>query len=55
MEKMRNANIIMVGKLERLERPFGMSRRRWKKNIKIYIRESGWGRVGWIQLARDRD
>jgi hypothetical protein len=42
-----------VGKLEGkipLERP----RYRWKDNIKIDLREIGWGGMDWIDLAQDR-
>jgi hypothetical protein len=34
-----------------LERP----RCRWVDNIKINLREIGWGGMGWIDLAQDRD
>jgi hypothetical protein len=34
-----------------LERP----RCRWEDNIKIDLREIGWGDMDWIDLARDRD
>jgi hypothetical protein len=34
--------------LERLER-------RWEDNIKMYLREIGWGGMDWIDLAQDRD
>jgi hypothetical protein len=33
------------------ERP----RRRWDDNIKIDLREIGWGGMDWIHLAQDRD
>jgi hypothetical protein len=37
-------------------RPLGRSRRRWEDNIKIYLREVGWGGGGidWINLDQDR-
>jgi hypothetical protein len=44
----------LVGKPEGrrlLERP----RRRWEDNIKMDLREVGWGRMDWINLAQDRD
>jgi hypothetical protein len=34
-----------------LERP----RRKWENNIKIYLKETGWGCVAWINVAQDRD
>jgi hypothetical protein len=30
-------------------------RRRWLDNIKMDLREIGWGDIVWIDLARDRD
>jgi hypothetical protein len=29
--------------------------RRWVDNIKMDLRETGWGDVDWIDLAQDRD
>jgi hypothetical protein len=34
--------------------PFGRPRRRLKDNIKMYLREVGWGMDG-IDLAQDKD
>jgi hypothetical protein len=31
------------------------SRRRWDDNIKMDLREIGWGCMDWINLAQDRD
>jgi hypothetical protein len=50
----RNAHRILVGKPER-KRSLGRSRRRWVGNIKKHIREIGWDRMDWIDLAQDRD
>jgi hypothetical protein len=50
----RNAYRILVGKPER-KRPLGRPRRRWEDNIKMDIREIGWGSMDWIDLAQDRD
>jgi hypothetical protein len=44
----------LVGKPEG-RRPLGRPRRRWEDNIKIDLREVGWGGVDWINLAQDRD
>jgi hypothetical protein len=44
----------LVGKSERkgpLERP----RSRWEDNIKMDLREIGWGSMGWIELAQEWD
>jgi hypothetical protein len=54
MGETRNAYEILVGKPEG-KRPLGRPRRRWVDNIKIDIREIGWGCMGWIDLAQDRD
>jgi hypothetical protein len=43
-----------VGKPEE-KRPLGRPRWRWKDNIKIDLREIGWGGMDWINLAQDRD
>jgi hypothetical protein len=37
------------------KRPVGRPRRRWVDNIKINIREIGWGCMDWVDLAQDRD
>jgi hypothetical protein len=42
-----------VGKPEE-KRPLGRLRRRWEDNIKIDLREIGWGGMNWIDLAQDR-
>jgi hypothetical protein len=44
----------LVGKPEG-RRPLGRPRLRWVDNIKIDLRETGWGGMGWIDLAQDRD
>jgi hypothetical protein len=33
----------------------GRPRRRWEDNIKMDLREVGWGGMDWINLAQDRD
>jgi hypothetical protein len=43
-----------VGKPEG-KRPIGRPRRRWENDIKMDLREIGWGGVDWTDLARDRD
>jgi hypothetical protein len=45
---------ILMGKPEG-KRPLGRPRRRWADNIKIDLREVGWGDMGWIGLAQVRD
>jgi hypothetical protein len=49
-----NAYRILVGKPEG-KRPLGRPRRRWVDEIKIDLREIGWGGMHWIDLAQDRD
>jgi hypothetical protein len=51
---MRNAYRLLVGKPEE-KRPLGRPRRRWVDNIRMDLREVGWGGVDWIGLAKDRN
>jgi hypothetical protein len=37
------------------KRPLGRRRRRWLDNIKMHLKEIGWGGMDWIDLAQDRD
>jgi hypothetical protein len=43
-----------VGKPEG-KRPLGRYRRGCQDNIKMDLREIGWGGVDWIHLVQDRD
>jgi hypothetical protein len=43
-----------VGKPEG-RRPLERPRRRWEDNIKMDLREVGWGGMDWINLAQDLD
>jgi hypothetical protein len=54
MREKKNAYRILVGKPEG-KRPLGTPRRRWVNNIKMDLREIGWDRVEWIEMAQDRD
>jgi hypothetical protein len=36
-------------------RPLGRCRRSWDDNIKMDLGEVGWGDIGWIDLAQNRD
>jgi hypothetical protein len=47
-----NAYGIMVGKPEG-KRSLGRLIRRWVDNIKIYLRDTGWDGMDWIDLAQD--
>jgi hypothetical protein len=50
----KNAYRILVGKPER-KTPLGRPRHGWEDNIKMDLREIGWGGMYWIELAQDRD
>jgi hypothetical protein len=45
---------ILVEKPEG-KRPLGRPRRRWENNIKMDLREVGWGVTDYIDVAQDRD
>jgi hypothetical protein len=53
MREKRNAYRILVGKPEG-RRPLGKPRRRWEDNIRINLRETGWGGMDWTDLAQDQ-
>jgi len=36
-------------------KPLGRPWLRWEDNIKIDLREVGWGDMDWMDLAQDRD
>jgi hypothetical protein len=50
----RNAYRRLVGKPEG-KRPLGRPRCIWVDNIKMDLREIGWGGMDWIDLTQDRD
>jgi hypothetical protein len=54
MGEVRGAYNILVGR-PKGRRPLGRPRRRWEDNIKMDLREIGFGDVDWINLAEDRD
>jgi hypothetical protein len=54
MGEKRNAYGILVGKSEG-KRPLGRPRRRWQDNIKMDLKEIGWGGMDCLDLAQDRD
>jgi hypothetical protein len=51
---MRSAYRILVGKPEG-KRPLGRYGHRWKDNIRMNLKETGWEGVDWIHLGQDRD
>jgi hypothetical protein len=50
----KDAYRILMGKPEG-KRPLGRPRCRWEDNIKMELKEIGWGGMDWIDLAQDRD
>jgi hypothetical protein len=52
--KKRNAYRILVGKPEG-KKPLERHRSRWEDDIKMDLREIGWGGMDWIDLVQDRD
>jgi hypothetical protein len=54
MGEVRGAYNILVGRPEG-RRPLGRPRRRWEDNIKMDLKEIGFGDVDWIHLAQDMD
>jgi hypothetical protein len=50
MGEVRGAYNILVWRPEG-RRPLGRPRRRWEANIKMNLREIGFGDVDWIHLA----
>jgi hypothetical protein len=50
----RNEYRLLVGKPEG-KRPLGRPRRRWVDNVRVDLRQVGWGDVDWIGLAQDRN
>jgi hypothetical protein len=50
----RNAYRILMDKPEG-RRPLGRPRYRWLNNIKMDLRERGWGGADSIDLAQDQD
>jgi hypothetical protein len=54
MGEMRESYNILVGRPEG-RRPLGRPRRRWEDNIKMDLKEIGFGNMDWIHWAQDRD
>jgi hypothetical protein len=54
MDENSNEYRILMGK-PKGRRPLGRPRHRWIDNIKMDLGEIGWGGMGWVDLARDRD
>jgi hypothetical protein len=54
MREKRNAYGILVGKPDG-NRPLGRKSYRWVNNIKMNVREIGWGGMDWIVLTQNGD
>jgi hypothetical protein len=54
MGEVTGAYNILVGGPEG-RRPLGRPRRRWENNMKMDLREIGFGDVDWIHWAQERD
>jgi hypothetical protein len=54
MGEVRGAYNILVGRPEG-RRPLGRPRYRWEDNIKMDLREIGFGDVDWVHWAENRD
>ena len=54
MGEERGVYRVLVGKPEG-KRPLGRPRRRWVDNIRMDLKDVGFGHVDWIGLAQDRD
>jgi hypothetical protein len=54
MGLIKNAYKFLVGKPEQ-KRPLGRLSLMWEDNIKMGLREIGWGGVDWIDLDQDKD
>jgi hypothetical protein len=49
---MLHKNTKNIGRKTEGKIPLGRTRRRWKKNIRINVREIGWKGVFWMHLAQ---
>jgi hypothetical protein len=54
MGEVRGAYNILVGRPKR-RRPLGRPGHKWEDNIKMDLREIGFGDVDWIHFAQVRD
>jgi hypothetical protein len=50
----KNSYKILVVKPER-KRPLDRPRHRWVDNIKMDLREVGWGCMVWTEMAQDKE
>jgi hypothetical protein len=50
MGDVRGLYRVLVGRLEGM-RPLARPRCRWEDNIKLELKEVGWGSLDWIDMA----
>jgi hypothetical protein len=49
-----NAHRVLVEKPE-VKRPLRKPTHRWEDNIKMDLKDTGWGGMDWIHMAQDKD
>jgi hypothetical protein len=54
MGEVRKVYKVLVGKPEG-RRPLGRPRRRWEYDVRMDLREIGFGGVDWFRLAEEKD
>jgi hypothetical protein len=54
-KEVEEERIQVIGSKARGSRPLERSGFKWMDNIKIGLRDIGWGGVDWIGLAKDRN
>jgi hypothetical protein len=54
MGEMKNSCNILVG-IPEGKRLLGRSTHRWRDNIRMVLKETGWEGMDWIHLAQDRE
>jgi hypothetical protein len=55
LRKLHNEELHNLVEKPEGKRPLRRPRRRWMDNIKMDLREIGWGGMDWIDLIEDRD
>jgi hypothetical protein len=55
VENIKQCRRKWLQNVERISHELGRPRRRWENNIKMDLREIGFGDMDWIHWAQDRD
>jgi hypothetical protein len=55
MRDRRSAYWVLMGRPDESRPLLGRRRCRWDDDIKMYLRETGWEGMDWIDLAQGRD